>query len=444
METNKSDFLVIDYVSKNLVKNIDVSSLKVFTPAERMEKINRVLREIVEKDRIMISESEIEGMAKEIYEYTFEFGPISFLVSDDEVTEIMINKFNDIYIEKDGVITKSEVKFRDDGHIKNLVEKILSPLGLRVDESSPMVDARLSDGSRINVVLSPISLNDIVVTIRKFKKTLMNMDDLIEIGTLNEETANFIKVCVQSKINTIISGATATGKTTFLNVISNFIPRDERIITIEDTLELNLKLPHVVKLESRPPNLEGKGQITIRDLVRNSLRMRPDRIIVGEIRGEEAVDVLQAMNTGHSGSMSTVHANSPDDLISRLETMLLMAGLNLNPSSARRMIASSIDMVIHLRRLQNGQRLLAQVSEIINASESIGSNTIIEVKDIFSFQNENLGKGSNYRTGKCETNRYKKDNSYYKQGEGCHKFTGYIPVFIKMIRDRGLEFDFKC
>jgi len=227
-------------------------------------------------------------------------------------------------------------------------------------------------------------------------------------------------------------------------VISNFIPQNERIITIEDTLELNLKLPHVVKLESRPPNLEGKGQITIRDLVRNSLRMRPDRIIVGEIRGEEAVDVLQAMNTGHSGSMSTVHANSPDDLISRLETMLLMAGLNLNPSSARRMIASSIDMVIHLGRLQNGQRLLARVSEIINASESIGSNTIIEVKDIFSFQNENLGEGSNCRIGKCETDRYKKDNSYYKQGEGFLKFTGYIPVFIKKIRDRGLEFDFKC
>ncbi len=252
----------------------------------------------------------------------------------------------------------------------------------------------------------------------------MDIENLKREGTLNDMASVFIEACVKSKLNIIVSGATSTGKTTFLNVISNFIQPAERIVTIEETLELNLNLPHVIKLESRPPNIEGKGEITIRDLVRNSLRMRPDRIIVGEIRGAEAVDVLQAMNTGHSGSMTTVHSNSPADLISRLETMILMSGLNLDPSTARRMIASSVNMIIHLEKLKNGRRVLSQISELVNKSESIGSSTILEVKDIFKYRENNINGNI---------------NGYLSGGIG---FTGYLPSFIEKIKNCGLDFDF--
>ncbi|GAH91635.1 unnamed protein product, partial [marine sediment metagenome] len=338
---------------------------------------------------------------------------------------------DEVYIEEDDAIRKTEIIFRDNNHIRNLVDKILSPLGLRVDESSPMVDARLKNGSRINVVLNPITINDVVVTIRRFKKNIMDIESLKKEGTINKKVADFIKICVKSKLNIIVSGATSTGKTTFLNIISNFIQPDERIVTIEETLELNLNLPHVIKLESRPPNLEGKGEITIRDLVRNSLRMRPDRIVVGEIRGAEAVDVLQAMNTGHSGSMTTVHSNSPKDLVTRLETMILMSGLNSNPSTARRMIASSIDMIIHLGKLKNGRRILLRVSELLNKNEFIGNNTVLGVKDIFKYKAEDAGIN---------------DNENNENNESCRGdivYTGYTPTFMDKIKSRGLNFNFK-
>ncbi|MCE5329710.1 Flp pilus assembly complex ATPase component TadA, partial [bacterium] len=269
--------------------------------------------------------------------------------------------------------------------VKNFIEKVLSPLGLRIDESCPMADARLKDGSRVNVVIRPIALNEIVVSIRKFKKKLKNIEDLIIEGTFNNAISDFIKLCVENKANIIISGATSTGKTTILNIISNFIPENERVITIEDTFEININLKNVVRLESRMPNIEGKGEVTIRDLVRNSLRMRPNRIIVGEIRGIEALDVLQAMNTGHNGSMTTIHANSPVDLISRLETMLIMSGLSLNPSSARRIISSSINIIIHLERLKNGKRIISKICEVINESNVVGEKSEIIIKDIFNY-----------------------------------------------------------
>src|SRR3972149_4476107 len=399
---------ILNYLSKKISKKIKAEDLNKFLPEERLKRIEKYLKEIVDKKKIIISQKEIYRLAGEINEDSFGFGPVSFLINDEKITEIMINNFDQVYIEENDAISKTNIIFRDNNHIRNLVDKILSPLGLRLDESSPMVDARLKNGSRINVVLSPVTVNDIVVTIRKFKKI-----------------ADFIEICVKSRLNIIVSGATSTGKTTFLNVISNFIPPDERIVTIEETLELNLNLHHVIKLESRPPNLEGKGEITIRDLVRNSLRMRPDRIIVGEIRGAEAVDVLQAMNTGHSGSMTTVHSNSPRDMVSRLETMILMSRLNLNPSTARRMIASSIDLIIHLGKLKNGRRILLEVSELVNKNESIGSNTILEVEDIYRYQAEN----------------YEINNS------GCSSirtvYTGYVPTFIDKIKSGGFDFNFR-
>lgn len=428
MNSIDGDIDISNYLSKKILKKIKAVDLGKLLPEAGLKRIDNYLREIVEEEKIIVSQKEICKLVREIYEDSFSFGPVSFLINDDRITEIMINNFNEVYIEEDDAIRKTEIIFRDNNHIRNMVDKILSPLGLRVDESSPMVDARLKNGSRINVVLNPITINDVVVTIRKFKKNIMDIESLKKEGMINKKVADFIKVCVESKLNIIVSGATSTGKTTFLNIISNFIQPDERIVTIEETLELNLNLPHIVKLESRPPNLEGKGEITIRDLVRNSLRMRPDRIIVGEIRGAEAVDVLQAMNTGHSGSMTTVHSNSPKDLVTRLETMILMSGLNSNPSTARRMIASSIDMIIHLGKLKNGRRILLEVSELINKNEFIGNNTVLEVKDIFKYRTEDTGINDNEHNESCR---------------GDIVYTGYTPTFMDKIKSRGLNFNYK-
>jgi pilus assembly protein CpaF len=428
MNSIDGDIDISNYLSKKILKKIKAVDLGKLLPEAGLKRIDNYLREIVEEEKIIVSQKEICKLVREIYEDSFSFGPVSFLINDDRITEIMINNFNEVYIEEDDAIRKTEIIFRDNNHIRNMVDKILSPLGLRVDESSPMVDARLKNGSRINVVLNPITINDVVVTIRKFKKNIMDIESLKKEGMINKKVADFVKVCVESKLNIIVSGATSTGKTTFLNIISNFIQPDERIVTIEETLELNLNLPHIVKLESRPPNLEGKGEITIRDLVRNSLRMRPDRIIVGEIRGAEAVDVLQAMNTGHSGSMTTVHSNSPKDLVTRLETMILMSGLNSNPSTARRMIASSIDMIIHLGKLKNGRRILLEVSELINKNEFIGNNTVLEVKDIFKYRTEDTGINDNEHNESCR---------------GDIVYTGYTPTFMDKIKSRGLNFNYK-
>jgi len=431
MNPTYGDIDISNYLSKKILKKIKAVDLSKLLPDAKLKRIDKYLREIVEDEKIIISQKEICKLVREIYEDSFSFGPVSFLINDDRITEIMINNFDEVYIEEDDAIRKTEIIFRDNNHIRNLVDKILSPLGLRVDESSPMVDARLKNGSRINVVLNPITINDVVVTIRKFKKNIMDIESLKKEGTINKKVADFIKICVKSKLNIIVSGATSTGKTTFLNIISNFIQPDERIVTIEETLELNLNLPHVIKLESRSPNLEGKGEITIRDLVRNSLRMRPDRIVVGEIRGAEAVDVLQAMNTGHSGSMTTVHSNSPKDLVTRLETMILMSGLNSNPSTARRMIASSIDMIIHLGKLKNGRRILLRVSELLNKNEFIGNNTVLGVKDIFKYRAEDAGINDN------ENN----ENNEFCRGDIV--YTGYTPTFMDKIKSRGLNFNFK-
>ncbi len=434
MNSIDGDIDISNYLSKKILKKIKAVDLSKLLPEVRLKRIDKYLREIVEEEKIIISQKEIYRLVREIYEDSFSFGPVSFLINDDRITEIMINNFNEVYIEEDDAIRKTEIIFRDNNHIRNLVDKILSPLGLRVDESSPMVDARLKNGSRINVVLNPITINDVVVTIRRFKKNIMDIESLKKEGTINKKVADFIKICVKSKLNIIVSGATSTGKTTFLNIISNFIQPDERIVTIEETLELNLNLPHVIKLESRPPNLEGKGEITIRDLVRNSLRMRPDRIVVGEIRGAEAVDVLQAMNTGHSGSMTTVHSNSPKDLVTRLETMILMSGLNSNPSTARRMIASSIDMIIHLGKLKNGRRILLRVSELLNKNEFIGNNTVLGVKDIFKYRAEDAGINDNENNENNENNESCRGDIVY---------TGYTPTFMDKIKSRGLNFNFK-
>jgi len=403
---------IFETLYKKLAARVDIYNLELAGEKTKLRVIEKTLLEIIETEKIMLSPKDFQYILNQIIEESFGYGPISELMENEEITEIMINNFDAIFVEKSGLIQKSDTNFNSNVHVKNFVEKILSPLGLRIDESVPMADARLKDGSRLNVVISPVSLNDVAVSIRKFKKKLIDIEDLIKEGMMDQKVSCFIKTCVERKANIVVSGATSTGKTTVLNIISNFIPQNERIITIEDTFEINIKHENAVRLESRLPNIEGRGEITIRDLVRNSLRMRPDRIIVGEVRGIEAIDVLQAMNTGHNGSMTTVHANSPVDLISRLETMLIMSGLNLNPSSARRIIASSINIIIHLERLKCGRRIISRISEVVSGSEVIGENMDITIKDILVYKDA--------REEKRALNPLP-----------CFKFSGYAPLFLK-------------
>jgi pilus assembly protein CpaF len=402
---------IMGLIYEQISNNLDIFEIKNLSKKERLRKIEKAVIEILEKEKTIVSEKQIKEIADKVYDESFGYGPISEIMKNDEITEIMINNYDQIYIEKNGMLQKLNLLFNSNNHVKNFIDKILSPLGLRLDESYPMVDARLNDGSRINAIVSPITFNEITVTIRKFRKSLKDINDLINLGTLNYEMAEFIKLSVINKANIIVSGATSTGKTTLLNIVSNFIPLNERIVTIEDTLELNLNIENLIRLESRPANIEGKGEITIRDLVRNSLRMRPDRIVVGEIRGVEAIDVLQAMNTGHKGSLTTIHANSPFDLVSRIETMLIMSGLNLNPSAARRIIVSSIDLIIFLERLSDGRRVVSKISEINSDEENITDRTDIEIKDIFLF----------------DKNRY--FNSYENTND-CFIRTNYKPKFL--------------
>ncbi|SDO78512.1 CpaF family protein [Selenomonas ruminantium] len=310
-------------------------------------------------------------------------GPIEPLLQDDSITEIMVNGPKKVFVERLGKLERTDVQFHDNAHIMNIAERILTPLGRRIDESSPLVDARLEDGSRVNIIIPPLALNGPSITIRKFSKKPLTVDNLIAFGTIDEKMAKFLRACVEARINILVSGGTGSGKTTTLNVISSFIPEEERIVTIEDAAELRLQQEHVVTLESRPANIEGEGQITIRDLVRNALRMRPDRIIVGEVRSGEALDMLQAMNTGHDGSLTTAHANSPRDALSRLETMVLMSGLELPVRAIREQISSAIDLIIQQSRLRDGSRKITHVTEV----QHMEGNTIT-MQDIFRYQQQ--------------------------------------------------------
>ncbi|MCU9613528.1 CpaF family protein [Caldibacillus lycopersici] len=308
------------------------------------------------------------------------YGPITTLLNDPDVSEIMVNGPYQIYVEKKGKLVLTDYFFRDDDHVIQIIQKIVSPLGRRIDESSPMVDARLPDGSRVNAIIPPLSLVGPSITIRKFPQNRLQMNDLINFHSLTEDMASFLDACVKARLNIFISGGTGSGKTSLLNVLSSFIPHDERIVTIEDAAELQLLQDHIVSLETRPPNIEGKGAITIRDLVKNSLRMRPDRIIIGEVRGGEALDMLQAMNTGHDGSLATGHSNSPREMLSRLETMVLMAGMDLPIRAIREQIAGAVDIIIQQSRLKDGSRKIVNITEVIGME----GDTIV-LQDLFTF-----------------------------------------------------------
>jgi pilus assembly protein CpaF len=361
-----------------------------------------------------ISRDDRERLVSEISDDILGHGPIERLLADDSVTEIMVNGPFDIWVERQGRLYQTTVRFNDDSHLRRIINKMVAQVGRRIDESSPMVDARLPDGSRVNAVIPPLSLSGPLITIRKFANKRLDLREMIRISTLSEETVDFLERCIAAQLNILISGGTGTGKTTLLNALSQGVSDAERIVTIEDAAELQLKQAHVLRLEGRPKNIEGQGEITIRDLVRNALRMRPDRIIVGEVRGAEALDMLQAMNTGHDGSLTTVHANAPRDALARIETMVLMAGYDLPLRAIRQQVASALDLIIHLERLEDGSRRVTAITEVQRMESEV-----ITLQDIFSFKLEAIGR----------------DRSV----TGTLQATGLRPTFLYKFEKRGIS-----
>ncbi|WP_104042514.1 CpaF family protein [Arthrobacter sp. ZGTC412] len=348
--------------------------------SELQQYVKDELRKIIEEEEIPLTVSERGRLVQEIIDDVLGLGPLEKFLGDSDITEIMVNGPERIYVERRGKLTLTGSRFTGEEHLRRVIERIVTKVGRRIDESSPLVDARLSDGSRVNAIIPPLAVSGSSLTIRKFGQVPLTVNNLISLGSMSPEMAELLQACVRARLNIIVSGGTGTGKTTLLNVLSSFLPSDERIVTIEDAVELQLQQDHVIRLESRPRNIEGKGEITIRDLVRNSLRMRPDRIVIGEVRGGESLDMLQAMNTGHDGSISTVHANSPRDAISRLETLVLMAGMDLPLRAIREQIASAINVIVHISRLRDGTRRVTHVTEVQGME-----GDVVTLQDAFTF-----------------------------------------------------------
>ncbi|HLZ21562.1 MAG TPA: CpaF family protein [Ktedonobacterales bacterium] len=374
-------------VQNALIAELD-PKLDLTQTAQVRRNIEEQFNRILDQQGIVLNRQDRNRLFEAITAEILGFGPIEPLLKDDSVTEIMVNGPRLVYVEQHGRLYRTDVRFRDDDHVMRVIDRIISPLGRRCDESQPYVDARLPDGSRVNAVIPPISLMGPVITIRKFSKTPLQPEDLVRFGSITQPMVDFLRACVQVRLNVIVSGGTGSGKTTLLNVLSSFIPGDERILTIEDAAELQLRQDHVIPLESRPANIEGKGRISIRDLVANALRMRPDRIVVGECRGGEALDMLQAMNTGHEGSMTTVHSNSPRDTLSRLETLVLMAGMELPLRAIREQIASAIHLIVHQERMKDGSRKITNISEVLRME-----GDIITMQDLFVFEQTGIENG---------------------------------------------------
>ena len=406
-------------IHRELVQRLDLKRLTAarINAAELQQRARETLDAVIADARDKLPPGiDPVRLATDIFNEALRLGPLEALLADESVTEIMINGPQQVYVERHGKLVMTDQSFMDDASVQAIIERIVSPIGRRIDESQPYVDARLPDGSRVNAIIPPLSLTGPCVTIRKFSRVPLTEADLIRFGTWTAAMAAFLRVCVQMRKNLIVSGGTGSGKTTLLNVLSDYIPAGERIVTIEDAAELRLGQPHLIRLEARPPNIEGRGAITIRDLVRNALRMRPDRIIVGECRGGEALDMLQAMNTGHDGSLTTVHANSPRDVVSRLETMVMMSGMDLPSRAIREQIASAVDLIVHESRLSDGTRRITHVTEVLGLE---GSQAVMQ--DIFEFA----------QTGVDAEGRVL----------GALRPTGAVPTFFEQLKARGLSLD---
>jgi pilus assembly protein CpaF len=401
-------------IYQQLLKVMDLSLLDSLEPAEAGRQIREICQRLLDEHSAPVSASSRQLIIKQITDEVLGLGPLEPLLADHSVSDILVNGHASVYVERHGKLQRTDVRFRDDQHLLNIIDRIVSSLGRRIDESSPLVDARLKDGSRVNAIIPPLAIDGPSMSIRRFAVDLLNTESLVQMGTLTPAIALVLKAIVRGRLNVLISGGTGSGKTTMLNVLSSFIPHNERIVTIEDSAELQLQQPHVVRLETRPPNIEGRGEVSQRELVRNSLRMRPDRIVIGEVRGAEALDMLTAMNTGHDGSLTTIHANTARDALGRIENMVSMTGATFPIKAMRQQIASAIDVVIQLERQEDGKRRLISVQEI-NGMEG----EIITMTEIFSFVRQGMGE----------------------HGEVLGEFrpTGMVPAFRDVIAKRGIE-----
>ncbi|HNP28617.1 MAG TPA: CpaF family protein [Nitrospirales bacterium] len=399
---------VIDTLDLAVVAKLDNNLLKV--------ELTKLVQEMLEKESVPLSMKERESLIADIQHEVMGLGPLEPLVQDQTVNDILVNRADQIYVERAGKLQLTDVKFRDEAHLRKIIEKIVSAVGRRIDESSPMVDARLLDGSRVNAIIPPLALNGSSISIRKFSKDKLQIEDLINKRSLTPEIAELLRGIVEARLNILISGGTGCGKTTILNILSGFIPSDERIVTIEDSAELQLRQEHVVRLETRPPNVEGRGEVTQRELVKNCLRMRPDRIVMGEVRSGECLDMLQAMNTGHDGSLTTIHANTPRDCLTRVETLVAMAGLNLATKALRHYVSSAIDVILQMTRLSDGSRKMTSLSEIVGME-----GETITLQEIFLFQ----------QTGLDEERKV----------HGQFRATGVRPKFVERFKALGISCD---
>ncbi len=405
-------------VHQQLLENLGPKLYDVrLTQAEIEQKVRLTLQEVLAAEETPLSVADRARIAQDVADDILGYGPLEPYLRDSDVTEIMVNGPADIWVERGGRLFRTDANFSDESHVRRTIDKIVGQVGRRIDESSPMVDARLPDGSRVNAVIPPLAVDGSLLTIRKFAADPYTVDDLVGFGTMTRTVADLLQACVQGRLNILVSGGTGAGKTTTLNVLSSFIPADERVITIEDAAELQLMQEHVLRLESRPPNIEGKGEVRIRDLVRNALRMRPDRIVVGEIRDAAALDMLQAMNTGHEGSICTVHSNTPRDALSRVETMVLMAGMDLPIRAIREQVASAIDLIVHLARFKDGTRHITHVTEVVGME-----GDVITLQEVFRFDHS-MGFDDNGRS------------------LGELKPTGLRPKFVDKLATSGISVD---
>lgn len=401
-------------IQNRVIEELDIDFREITdSNKELIDKIKGIIVRCVDEESLNLSMNQKKRIESELLDEIIGFGPITSYLKDPSVSEIMVNGPKQIFIEKLGKLELAEARFKDNEHVLHVIKKIVSPIGRRIDESSPMVDARLPSGSRVNAIIPPLAIDGPSITIRKFAEDPFTVDDLVGFGTLTQKMADLLRYCIEGRLNVIVSGGTGSGKTTTLNVLSSFIPESDRIVTIEDAAELQLRQEHVVRLETRPINIEGKGEITIRDLVRNSLRMRPDRIIVGEVRSGEALDMLQAMNTGHDGSLTTGHANTPRDMLSRLETMVLMSGMNLPVRAIRDQIASAIDIIVQQSRLMDGSRKITHITEVQGME-----GDVIVLQDVFKFEQRGVDS-----KGKVK---------------GDFVFTGIKPRFVEKLVEQGI------